>query len=315
MPISTIHSSNVIKDLFKHNGLQKTRFGNFQLYVKLGLSFGNIEWGIVGDDKHKSYYFRGDAIDGCAHSEHHCDKMDIVLDKDILEKLSDKDIEHEPIKDKYSKLTSIKSEDVKHNITKQESISEDVLSLFLPEEVINFTGTGELRDIVSVFISFKSVSTYDELDGMVAKVLSEIYTLGGYLKGLDFGDKGGTMLTVFGSPVSFENNVERALNFILTVKSNYRRKIRAGITFGTVYAGIVGSSRRCSYDVLGDTVNMSARLMMEARWGKLWLSKEVADKAKASFQLDLVGDVTFKGIGVKLRTLTYYTKLELGDVS
>jgi len=48
--------------------------------------------------------------------------------------------------------------------------------------------------------------------------------------------------------------------------------------------------------------------MMEARWGKLWLSKEVADKAKEKFDLSLIGDVTFKGKGKTIQVFELLDK-------
>merc|ERR1719171_237032 len=39
---------------------------------------------------------------------------------------------------------------------------------------------------------------------------------------------------------------------------------RCGVTTGRNYCGVVGSARRMEYTVLGDTVNLSARLMANA---------------------------------------------------
>lgn len=37
------------------------RFGEFTIGIKIGLAYGDVEWGIVGD-QHKSFYFRGNSI-------------------------------------------------------------------------------------------------------------------------------------------------------------------------------------------------------------------------------------------------------------
>ena len=39
----------------------------------------------------------------------------------------------------------------------------------------------------------------------------------------------------------------------------------AGVTTGEVYCGLVGGASRCEYAVLGDAVNMAARLMASTK--------------------------------------------------
>jgi len=42
---------------FKEKPVQKTKFGNFEFGVTIGLSAGTVKWAIVGG-KYKSFYFR-----------------------------------------------------------------------------------------------------------------------------------------------------------------------------------------------------------------------------------------------------------------
>ena len=42
-------------------------------------------------------------------------------------------------------------------------------------------------------------------------------------------------------------------------------RARVGVTTGPVFCGVIGSLNRHEYTVMGDTVNLSARLMSEAR--------------------------------------------------
>ena len=68
------------------------------------------------------------------------------------------------------------------------------------------------------------------------------------------------MIAVFGLyPFAHVNDSLIGVRCALAISSSFRVKI--GITTGTVYAGTVGSSRRCEYAVIGDSVNMAARLM------------------------------------------------------
>ncbi|MEN8209289.1 MAG: hypothetical protein ABFR50_08560 [Candidatus Fermentibacteria bacterium] len=55
--------------------------------VKVGLSCGRVNWGIVGQDGKYTYYFKGEAIDGCTKSEHIAEKNEIVLDDNTVRRL------------------------------------------------------------------------------------------------------------------------------------------------------------------------------------------------------------------------------------
>ena len=79
-PIEALYSSNDIIRIFKENEIQKTRFGEFILQIKIGLSYGEVEWGIPGPKNKKSYYFKGNTINECSNCEKHCESMQIVID-------------------------------------------------------------------------------------------------------------------------------------------------------------------------------------------------------------------------------------------
>src|SRR4029079_17924262 len=69
---------------------------------------------------------------------------------------------------------------------------------------------------------------------------------------------------------------ELALAFIATTQRLAPRRpvpitIRAGVHSGPVTAGIIGT-RRLTYDVWGDTVNMAARIEAESRPGGVLVS-------------------------------------------
>lgn len=302
-PLEPIWSAIEINRIFKEHGLQKTDYGDFNLFVKLGLSYGEVNWGIVGNDTHKTFFFSGEAIDGCAHSEHRCDKMEIIFDNAFVQFLDEtssgslsKKIELNEKEDSYYKMLDIREKEGTQSQTKKEiQLEKDVVKTFLPEVVFESTQLGEFRNIVSIFISFKELNNFDELNEFIGKVLALMDIFGGYFNSLDFGDKGSNMLIFFGAPISYETNIQRAIDFIYSLKEIFGDKIRAGIVFGIVYAGIVGSNRRCAYTCLGDTVNLSARFMMKADWGELWLSKDINDVIKKHYNIDELGKFDFKG--------------------
>ncbi len=302
---NAIFTAKFINELFRKNGTQKTRLGNYELHVKLGLSYGKVKWGILGSDKYKTYYLRGEAIDGCAYSEHHCEKMDIVLDGKMKTMFFDTDIDYVKAgenlysngeeSETYFKLTKLYIEEDKTISYRLPELKKETMKKFLPDAVLEFDQVGEFRNIVSVFISFKEPESFSELNVLVNRTLELVNSYGGYFNTLDFGDKGGTMLILFGAPLSYEDNIQRAIRFILLLRKEFNLRIRAGLVEGIVYTGIVGIDKRCTYTALGDTVNMSARFMMKADWGKVWISSHIANKIKGSFEYEDIGKHNFKG--------------------
>ncbi len=314
-PMAILHCADKLKQIFNSIGLQKTRFGDFKLSVKIGLSSGVVDWGIIGSDKYKTYYFKGEAIDGCAYSEHHCNKMDIILDSNIYSRIK-KDIEVNNLDERWfllDKINIIEEEIIEsNNITKP---NNEILSRFINQKVLEISSKGEFRNIVSVFISFEERKSYEELNSFIAEIINQTNTLGGYFNKIDFGDKGGVILIVFGAPVSYENDIKRAVELIQNLKKTFGMSIRAGVTNGIAYAGFVGSDRRSEYTALGDIVNQSARFMMKAEWGQIWLSDDIQKKTKRLYTYQDMGKCEFKGKSKPIQVYKLIDKTEYSDVT
>lgn len=77
---------------------------------------------------------------------------------------------------------------------------------------------------------------------------------------------------------------ERSLNF------------RIGIHTGPVVAGVIGT-RKFSYDLWGDTVNIASRMETHGMPGRIHVSREVREKLKEDFDLEARGMIDVKGIG------------------
>ena len=292
--LNSIAAASEIVNIFKEYGKQQTKFGDFELFVKIGLSYGTVDWGIIGTETHKAYFFRGQAVDGCAHSEHHCQKMEIVIDDRLFSLISSVKLDFTKISLSYYKINSYDSSSIKNDIS-DITIDLDILKMFMPDKVLQLKMLGEFREIVSVFVSFKEPSTFEGLEASVKEIISLCDNYGGYFNKIDFGDKGGIILVLFGAPVSQEKLYQRAIDFVLSLATIDNFDYRAGITAGTAFAGIVGSNIRQEYTALGNIVNLSARLMMKADWHEILISPFVQKKLPQQYQTLSKGFYQFKG--------------------
>jgi tetratricopeptide (TPR) repeat protein/class 3 adenylate cyclase len=294
-----LEAAQLVRNNFRE---RESRFGDFTIGLKIGLSYGEVEWGIVGKS-FKSYYFRGAPIDSCGECQLKARDQEILMDESMKAQLP----EGRPYSLEevgvgfYRLLGDIPVSNAPLPPSPAPDLIRDVALHFLPPSVADYNQVGEFRTVIAVFISFTGVDNHRLLDQFAGVVLEQINNFSGYFKEIDFGDKGGVLVGFFGAPVSFENNIDRALEFISAVCDELNAlefptsmKFRVGITVGTAYTGIVGGKERCQYAAVGNRVNLAARLMTYADWGEILVDSEIQKNRRFKFQHR--GDIKYKGI-------------------
>lgn len=309
-PVEVIQTACQLRALFVREGIKKTRFGDFEIGIKIGISFGEVRWGIVGEQLN-AFYFRGPGINNCAAAEHHASGQEIVLDQYIFKKIPSEKYQLKDLGDGYKKLLST---NVEHNHIYENfqipSIFGKAVRNFLPKSIVRFNGAGEFRRVTTIFIAFDGISNHEDFDKFTTLVLDQFSTFSGYFKEIDFGDKGGVMLGFFGAPISFENNTERVLELALAIKEGVEAfsdqisvKVKMGITAGLAFTGIIGGAERCQYAAVGNRVNIAARLMVKAGWGEILVDEEIR-KAK-QYKFVHKGDIQYKGVAADIPTYIF----------
>ena len=95
---------------------------------------------------------------------------------------------------------------------------------------------------------------------------------------------GGKIILTAGAPISTENDEERMLIAARRIIDGERRiPVRIGINRGPVFAGDIGPAYRRTYTVMGDAVNLAARVMAKAEPGQVLATTEVLERSKVSF--------------------------------
>jgi len=140
------------------------------------------------------------------------------------------------------------------------------------------------------------------LNEYFSKMTDIIFEFGGTL------DKymGDGLMAVFGAPVEKDDDAERAVQAALKMREEFLKlreaedtsvtfDMRLGLNSGSVLAGNIGSPRRMDYTVIGDAVNIAARLETAAGPNQILIGEETFKQGEGKFKINEVGAKKLKG--------------------
>jgi adenylate cyclase len=173
---------------------------------------------------------------------------------------------------------------------------------------------GERRPTTVLFSDIRGFTAIAESMGpdAIAQFLSEYFTEmvevifehGGTL------DKfiGDAIMALWGAPIAHVDDPDRALRAALAMQRAIGRLnqrwasqgrpeigVGIGINHGEVFAGNIGSHRRLEYTVLGDAVNVAARLCAEAGPGEILVSEQFLGVVRDQVSCDYLPELALKG--------------------
>lgn len=112
----------------------------------------------------------------------------------------------------------------------------------------------------------------------------------------DIDRDGGKIVLASGVPAVLGNDEGRILRALRQIVSGqHPLRVRAGVNGDPLFAGEVGAPYRRTYTVMGDTVNLAARLMAAARPGQLLATVGVLERSRTSFDLQALEPLQVKG--------------------
>ncbi|MGH8946834.1 MAG: adenylate/guanylate cyclase domain-containing protein [Acidimicrobiia bacterium] len=157
-------------------------------------------------------------------------------------------------------------------------------------------GSGpEHRQVTVAFVHFGGADLLLESSGpaVVAKALDDLVTEVQEVAdqqdlaflGTDIDLDGGKIILSAGAPRSTGNDEERMLRALRRiVGGDHHLPIGVGVHRGHVFAGDIGPAYRRTYTVMGDAVNLAARLMARAQPGQVLVSGEVLERSRTLFE-------------------------------
>jgi class 3 adenylate cyclase/tetratricopeptide (TPR) repeat protein len=188
--------------------------------------------------------------------------------------------------------------------------TDDSLLACIPAAVRARFGAGlpepEHRRVTVAFIRFDDVDR--QLDQAGADTVAEyLHTLvcsvqrvadqhGIAFLATDVDRDGGKIILTAGAPANTGNDEERMLLALRElVTDDLPLPIRVGVNSGQVFAGDIGLLDRRAYTVIGDEVNLAARLMASAAPGQILATLDVLNRSNTAFEATPVEPFTVKG--------------------
>jgi class 3 adenylate cyclase/tetratricopeptide (TPR) repeat protein len=180
----------------------------------------------------------------------------------------------------------------------------------LPEILRDHLGAGDVefehRIAAVAFIRFRGVDSLlatggsgavaDALHAVVHTVQVAADDAGVAFLASDIDEDGGKIILVSGVPRAqpdHEGRLVRALRRI--ADADLPLALQIGVNDGHVFAGTIGATHRATFTVMGDTVNLAARLMSAAPEGELYATPGVLDRARPVFATRALKPFSVKG--------------------
>jgi len=192
-------------------------------------------------------------------------------------------------------------------------VSKQVVDNLLDDETKLNLG-GEDREVTILFTDIRGFTSMSEkmkpeqvvltLNEYFSEMIDIVFKYNGTLDKI-IGDE---LMIVYGAPLSASDDTERAITTAIEMQEKIRdlNKIRkkrkeplilvgAGINKGQVVSGNIGSREMMDYTVIGDTVNLGARLCSAASAGQILVSGSVWGTVKNKFKFEELSAINVKG--------------------
>ncbi len=185
------------------------------------------------------------------------------------------------------------------------AIAESV-PVVLREHLLSGGGESEHRHASIAFIHFDGTDGLlaergpawlaDALEVLIVDAQRAAEAHGVTFLGTDLDHDGGKIILVAGVPRSLGDDEGRLLRAVREIASVERAvPVRIGVNRGPVFAGEVGPPYRRTFTVMGDAVNLAARLMAKAERGQILASAGVLDRSRTAFELTALEPFFVKG--------------------
>ena len=180
------------------------------------------------------------------------------------------------------------------------------LSPAIRAHVLGGGGTSEHRPVTIAFVRYEGTDALIESQGpeaaaealqrLVSVVEAATEAQDVALLASDLDADGGKLILTAGAPKVTGDDEERMLLAVRRIlDADLPLPVRIGINRGSVFAGDIGPAYRRTYTVMGDAVNLAARVMAKAAPGSVYATADVLERSNTLFETTAIEPFAVKG--------------------
>ena len=288
-------------------GKLDTPGGRVDLRMSVGVHSGSYDFFLVGGS-HRELIVTGPAASGVVAMEGTADAGQIVISPPLA-RLLPRSCVGQP-KGPGFLLRSAPGGAAPTMVSTLPHVEDDLLrncvAVGTREHLLAGISEPEHRQVSVAFIHFDGTDAFLErngpawlagaIDQLVRDVQEAVDQFGVCFLASDVDADGGKLILTAGAPRAVGEDEERMLLALRQIVEGERAiPIRLGVNRGAVFAGDIGPPYRRTYTVMGDPVNLAARLMAKASPGDIYATASVLERSATRFETKELEPFMVKG--------------------
>lgn len=295
---------------------QTTSVGRISLRMSSGVHTGSIDSFLVGES-HRELIVTGPAASMTTEMESTADAGEIVVSDAVKAAVPPDFIG--AAKGQGWLLRKRKIAHPASTRTRRGDVPFEIARSLLPRSLVQHLSSGSVESehrIATIgFIKFTGVDGFLEehgseglgleLNSLVSHVQAASEIEGVTFLASDIDKDGGKLILGTGVPTAQHDDEGRMLRTMRAVLDmDSRLRLRAGVNRGHVFAGNIGTQYRSTYTVMGDTVNLAARLMAAAGHGELYVTPSTLHLSSTLFRTTALPPFEVKGKSLPIQAFS-----------
>jgi class 3 adenylate cyclase/tetratricopeptide (TPR) repeat protein len=299
-------------------GAIDTSAGKVRLRMSVGVHSGEFHFFLVGE-RHRELLLTGPGASAVVAMEGTADAGEVVVSLDTAAQLPP-ELLSQPKGEGIRLRRHLRPDEAKSYEPDPQHVPPSVdlaecIPVALRELLLAGHGDPEHRRVTIGFIHYDGLDEMvasrpaeevaDALEALVSAAEVACEAHGVTFLGTDVDHDGGKLILVAGAPTASGDDEARMLAALREVQAaELRIPIRVGVNTGPVFAGDIGPSYRRTYTVMGDAVNLAARVMGKAEPGQILAAQSVLDACSVTFETTGLDPFMVKG-----KTLPVYASV------